>query len=245
MREIILSDITEMGSGLCVIGLEQTGRNEFRSVRPMPPMGYAWPLPFDRPRGSFVQFEPAATTAHDPHVEDQKTHGLTTGGNSLEEDELVDLLQHAEVSENSEGLFGCGIYTEQLGGNAWVPPESARRSICGCSYANLRFRVYIDAANVKLVAMVALNSGEVLHSLPIVDWTWRQLVAELTRRLPKLPPRKELDALFNRSIRARVMDSSVHFVRIGLPRPNREKEKCWLMLDSLFPQPELSWLDDL
>jgi hypothetical protein len=59
-------------------------------------------------------------------MEDQKTHGLTTGGNSLEEDELVDLLQHAEVSENSEGLFGCGIYTEQLGGNAWVPPESAR-----------------------------------------------------------------------------------------------------------------------
>jgi len=93
--------------------------------------------------------------------------------------------------------------------------------------------------------MVALNSGEVLHSLPIVDWTWRLFVAELTRRLPKLPPRKELDALFNRSIRVRVMDGSVHFVRIGLPRPNREKEKCWLMLDSLFPQPELSWLDDL
>jgi hypothetical protein len=41
---LILSDITEMGSGLCVIGIEQVGKNEFHSVRPMPPMGYAWPL---------------------------------------------------------------------------------------------------------------------------------------------------------------------------------------------------------
>jgi len=109
----------------------------------------------------------------------------------------------------------------------------------------MRFRVYIDAAKVKLVAMVALASGEVLHSLPVVDRAWRQFVAELVRRLPKLPARSELDALFNRSIRPRVMDNPVHFVRIGLPRPKQEKDKCWLMLDSLFPQPDVTWLDDL
>jgi hypothetical protein len=245
MREIILSDITEMGSGLCVIGLERLGQNEFRSIRPIPPMGHAWPLPFDFSRGSFVRFEPAATAVKSPHVEDQNTHGLTSGKNSLEEDELVDLLRHAEVSESSEGLFGCGLHAEQLGGNAWAPPDSACRSICGCNYANMRFRVYLDAANLKLVAKVALDSGEVLHSLPIVDWEWRQFAAELSRRLPKFPTIKELDAFFNRSIRPRIMDEPVHFVRIGLPRPNRDASKCWLMLDSLFPQPDVAWLDDL
>ena len=245
MRELILSDITEMGLGLCVIGIEQVGKNEFRSVRPIPPIGHSWPLPFNSQRGSFVRFEPSATTSIRPHVEDQNTHGLTAGRNSLDQDELVDLLQHAEISESSEGLFGCGLSSDQLGGNAWVPSDSASRSICGCNYANMRFRVYIDAGKVKLVAMVALASGEVLHSLPVVDRVWRQFVAELVHRLPKLPPRNQLDAIFNRSIRPRVMDELVHFVRIGLPRPKQENDKCWLMLDSLFPQPDLNWLDEL
>lgn len=245
MRELILSDITEMGLGLCVIGIERVGKNEFRSVRPIPPSGHSWPLPFDGQRGSFVRFEPWATSATRPHVEDQNTHGLTAGGNSLDQDELVDLLQHAEISESSEGLFGNGLSSDQLGGNAWVPSDSASRSICGCNYANLRFRVYIDAGKVKLVAMVALASGEVLHSLPVVDRAWRQFVAELVYRLPKLPPRNQLDAIFNRFIRPRVMDEPVHFARIGLPRPKQANDKCWLMLDSLFPQPDLEWLDEL
>jgi hypothetical protein len=245
MRELILSDITEMGSGLCVIGLEQVGTNEFRSVRPMPPMGYAWPLPFDGQRGSFVQFEPVATPVPRPHVEDQKTHGLTAGADSLDEDELVDLLQHAEMAENSQDLFGCGLCSDQLGGNAWVSPNEASRSICGCGYANMRFRVYLDSGKVKLVGMVALDSGEVLHSLPIVDWTWRQFVLELVNRFPRVPPHKELDAIFNRAIRVHVMASPLHFVRIGLPRPKMDENKCWLMLDSLFPQPNLKWLDEL
>jgi hypothetical protein len=109
----------------------------------------------------------------------------------------------------------------------------------------MRFRVYIDSGKVKLVAMVALASGEVLHSLPVVDRAWRQFVAELVHRLPKIPPRNQLDAIFNGSIRPRVMEEPVHFVRIGLPRPKQENDKCWLMLDSLFPQPDPKWLDEL
>ncbi len=242
MRQLILSDITEMGSGLCVVGIERVGKNSFHSVRPIPPTGYAWRPTFHCKRGSFVQFEPAVTSAAPPHIEDQKTHGLTPGGESLEEDELVDLLQHAETSETSEGLFGCGLYSDQLGGNAWVPPESASRSICGCCYTNMRFRVYMDPNQVKLVAMLALSSGEVLHSLPMVDWAWRQFLVELVKSFPKRPARNELDAFLNRSIRVRVMEGSTHFARIGLPRPNKDKDKCWLMLDSLFPQPDISWL---
>jgi len=103
----------------------------------------------------------------------------------------------------------------------------------------------MDPGKVKLVAMLALTSGEVLHSLPIVDWTWRQFLVELIKCFPKRPARNELEAFFNRSVRARVMESPTHFVRIGLPRPNKDKDKCWLMLDSLFPQPDVTWLGGL
>ena len=36
-KELILSDVTIMGLGYCVIGLEQVSSGSFRSVRPMPP----------------------------------------------------------------------------------------------------------------------------------------------------------------------------------------------------------------
>ena len=245
MRELILSDITEMGTGQCVVGIERIGANSFRSVRPMPPVGFAWPLALHCRRGSFVRFEPAATAAKPPHIEDQNTHGLTSGGESLVEDELVDLLQHAETAENAEGLFGCGLHRDQLGGNAWVPPDSAARSICGCGYANMRFRIHVDPDKVRLMAMLALTSGEVLHSLPVVDWTWRQFLAELAQRFPQSSGRKELDRLFNQSIRLRVVEGPTHFARIGLPRPRIDEGKCWLMLDSLFPQPDARWLDGI
>lgn len=244
MRELILTDVTEMGSGQCVVGIERMG-NVFQSVRPLPPAGYAWPLAEHCRRGCFVQFEPAPTPARPPHIEDQGTHGLVLGTESLAEDELVDLLQHAETSETAEGLFGCGLAIDQLGGNAWVPPQSATRSICGCAYTNMRFRVFIDSDRIRLMAMLVIPSGEVLHSLPIVDWEWRQWLVELVKRSPKKPTRPELDAFFNRSIRPRMIESPAHFVRIGLPRPRLDESKCWLMLDTLFPQPDPAWLDEL
>jgi hypothetical protein len=243
MRELILSDITEMGSGQCIVGIERVGENAFRSVRPMPPIGYAWPAALGYERGDCVRFEDAPTAARPPHVEDQNTHGLTIPVGDLDEDELVDLLQHAETCENVQGLFGCELHSDQLGGNAWVPPGQASRSICGCSYVNMRFRTFIDAGKVRLMAMLALTSGEVLHSLPIVDWAWRQFLAEVVRRSPHRPNRKDVDAFFNRNIRAQVMDSPLHFVRLGLPRPRQDENKCWLMLDSLFPQPDAAWLE--
>jgi hypothetical protein len=245
MRELILSDITEMGTGQCIVGLEQVGKNSYRSVRPLPRVRFAWPVELSCRRGSFARFEPVPTSAVRPHIEDQNTQGLTLTGEPLGEDELVDLLQHAETSENTERLFGCGLYSDQLGGNSWVPPASATRSICGCGYTNMRFRTYVDGDKVRLVAMLALPSGEVLHSLPVVDWVWRQFLAALMQRGPKRPARRELDAVFNKSVRARVMDSPAHFVRIGLPRPKLDESKCWLMLDSLFPQPDFTWLDSL
>src|SRR5579872_6881052 len=104
MRGLILSDITEMGTGLCVIGVEQVAQDSFRSVRPLPPRGYAWNKPFPHTRGNAVLFESAPTLPSPPHGEDQNTYGLRSGGQRLSESELVSLLKRAEVSADLEGL---------------------------------------------------------------------------------------------------------------------------------------------
>ena len=69
-----------------------------------------------------VRFIPAPTSASPPHLEDQNTHGLLSGGGCAGEVELVDMLHKAEVSADLEKLFGCELHTDTHGGNAWVDP---------------------------------------------------------------------------------------------------------------------------
>jgi hypothetical protein len=242
MRELILSDITEMGPGLCVIGVERATQDAFRSVRPVPPRGNAWPNTFPHRRGSIVGFDPAPTPASLPHIEDQCTHGLSSRGRSLTEIALLDLLHHAETSADLDGLFECELHTDTPGGNAWVPPDSAMKSICGCQYTNVRFRVFEDPGRTTLRARLVLPSGETLDSLPVVDWEWRNLVRGLEREPLGPSGSSYIETRLNRRIRAQLMKASYRFARIGLARPSGEK--CWLMLDSLFPQPSTSWLTD-
>lgn len=114
--------------------------------------------------------------------------------------------------------------------NLWLP------------YSNARFRIFVDPEDVTLRAKLVLPSGETLDSLKIVDRQWRQFLANLINRLSKPPDRDGLQAFFNRSIHAELMRNSNRFARIGLARAKPREEKCWLMLDSLFPQPNASWL---
>jgi len=244
MRELILSDITEMGAGLCVIGIEPATENLFRSVRPIPPQGFGWDRSFPHQRGSAVCFESRPTSGSPPHTEDQNTHGLQASGTRLSEFELVDRLQRAEVSTDLEGLFACELRADSSGGNAWVDPGEASRSICGCLYRNVRFLVFQDPNRVTLRARLVLTSGETLNSLPVVDREWRCFMDEVMQRLAKSGGRFDLDRYLNRFIRHKLLQSLHAFARVGLTRPE-QGNKCWLMLDSLFPQPDVSWLDIL
>jgi hypothetical protein len=244
MRELILSDITEMGSGLCVIGIEPATENLFRSIRPIPPRGFAWDRSFPHKRGSEVRFASRATSVCPPHSEDQNTYGLQASGRFLSELELVNMLQRAEVSAELEGLFECELHVDTNGGNAWVDPSQANRSICGCLYRNLRFLVFQDPSRVTLRARLVLVSGETLNSLPVVDREWRRFMDEVMERLAKSGGHFDLDRYLNRFIRNKLLQALHAFARIGLARPDNG-HKCWLMLDSLFPQPDVSWLDFL
>jgi len=154
------------------------------------------------------------------------------------------MLQRAEVSESLEGLFACELHVDTMGGNAWVDPAQACRSICGCLYKNLRFQVFHDPSRITLRARLVLTSGETLHSLPVVDRAWRVFMDEVVKRIAESPRPIDLDRYLNRFVRQKVLQALHGFVRIGLTRPG-DDHKCWLMLDSLFPQPEVSWLDIL
>lgn len=245
MAELILSDITVMGEGYCVIGLEQISPDSFRSTRPMPPQGYAWREPFPLNRGDCVQFDPVLTVTSRPHIEDQQSRGLQPEGRRLDEGELVSCLRKAEVSSDLEHLFHCQPQNSTSGGRAlWVDPKDARRSICGCEYKNVHFRIYAGRGSFTLRAELLLRSDARLNSIPIVDRDWRRFMGQLLQRVHRSDPLPLAQRFLNWTVRKQLFAAPHQFARIGLPRP-RNDNQCWLMLDSLFPQPKDSWLDEL
>ena len=245
MTELILSDITVMGEGYCVIGLEQISPASFRSTRPMPPQGFAWREPFPFRRGDAAQFEPRPTVANRPHVEDQQCNGLCRTYREVSDETLLEDLRQAEIAEQLADLFGCQPQSSDQGGRAiWVKPDEAKRSICGCEYDNLRFRLFPEPEGFNLRAELVLRSNERLSSIPVVDREWRRFVRSLLERIRRSNPLPLAERFLNRKIADRLCFSEHRFVRIGLPRP-RADQHCWLMLDSLFPQPQSAWADEL
>ncbi len=245
MPELILSDITLMGPGYCVVGLEKLSPDSFRSLRPMPPWGFAWRDPFSFNRGDCVHFQSRPTTATPPHMEDVRSFGLSETRLTFTEDELIGCLRKAELCSDLEHLFECPVRTHPGGGRAlWVTPADARRSICGCEYDNLRFRLFPDPNGFTLRAEVVLSSNERISSIPVVDREWRHFASQLMQRIRRSNPLPLAERFLNRSVCNKLLAMPQRLARIGLPRP-REDKKCWLMLDSLFPQPKGPWLDEL
>lgn len=243
MPELILSDITVMGEGYCVIGLEEVSPNSYHSVRPMPPWGFAWREPFPFKRGDRVRFQSRPTTVARPHLEDQKTSGLIGTGTSVDEDGLIQRLKEAEVAVDLQHLFACAIQSGSRGGGAlWVNPPDAARSICGCEYENLRFRLFPEPPGFTLRAELLISSKERIPSIPIVDREWRRFVSLLVRRIQRSDPLPLAERFLNWSVGRQMLVTLQRFARIGLPRPKQD-QPCWLMLDSLFPQPRDAWLD--
>jgi hypothetical protein len=167
---------------------------------------------------------------------------LVPAGEAAGEVQLVDMLQRAEMSANLEGLFGCELHTDTQAGNAWVDPSSATRSICGCHFRNIRFRVFGDSGEVNLRAKLVLRSGETLNSLPVVDRDWRHFFDDLVQGCSESRTTPDPETFLNRSVRRELVRAPYGFARIGLARGRPNEGKCWLMLDSLFPQPNPAWL---
>ncbi len=232
-----------MGPGYCVIGLEKVQHELYRSVRPLPPSGFAWREPFHFARGSRIKFHVSATSLSSPHVEDLKSQGLSGSGSPMDEEHLVDCLRRAEVAGTLRELFGCETMASNRGGRAlWVNADDAARSICGCEWENLRFRVFPESHGFSLRVELVTATNERISSIPVVDREWNHFVAKLVRRIQRTDPLALAERCLNRTIASKVLLSPARFVRIGLPRPRQDRQ-CWLMLDSIFPQPREAWLD--
>jgi len=183
------------------------------------------------------------TVASPPHLEDQQSRGLIKTARSLNETQLIECLRSAEVSLDVEHLFGCQVQRSTQGGKAvWVKPAEAHRSICGCEYDNVYFRLYPEPDGFSLRTEILLRSNERLNSVPVVDREWRRFVGQLIQRIQRRDPLPLAQRFLNWSVRAKMLAMPHRFARIGLPRPKADQQ-CWLMLDSLFPQPQESWLD--
>ncbi len=241
MLEIVLSDITVMRPGYCVIGLKQLAPGSIQSVRPFPRWGYAWRDPFQFRRGESVLCKLTAARPSSPHVEDCQSAGFTRTGRSLSEDDLIRSLDCAEVSSDLKGLFGCTL--NSAGPKLWANPNEASRSICGCRYTNIRFRVFQEPERLTLRARIALPSNESLNGIPVVDRDWNRFLSEIVTGIKEAGRPYGAEQFLNRFVRRELMRSVNRFARIGLARP--QSGRCWLMLDSLFPQPKELWLSGL
>lgn len=231
-----------MGPGYCVIGLERASSNTFRSVRPVPRGQRRWPDPFEYNRGDCVFSQLAELYAPPPHIEDRQSQGFSTANRFLSEAQLVESLRQAEVASSIENLFQCQLESDTPRGNFWVKPNLAVRSICGCNYSDIKFSVYLNPGRPSLRAKLSLPSSEVFFSLPIVDRDWNRFHKRLYRHLKGTQPGTMTERYLNEAIVEKLLHSSQGFARIGLAR-EYPSGKCWLMLDSLFPQPKEAWLD--
>jgi hypothetical protein len=235
-----------MGPGYCVIGLERVSPGSFRSVRPMPPgLGYAWRDPFRAKRGDCVlALLTPVPAAKPPHTEDHKSQGLKKTLRALDETQLVSALKQAEVASGPEEMFGCAVMNPKSRGNGWIPSGQGRRSICGCGVKNIRFRIFEGPGRVMLRAQLVCPSGERLETLPVVDREWVTLLQRLMDHFKDRQAVFRAGKFLNGPLRRELMNSPNLFARIGLAR-GMQDDKCWLMLDSLFPQPKEAWFDML
>jgi hypothetical protein len=234
MTELILSDITRMAGGHCVIGLEAFGQR-FRSVRPLPPAGHAWPSDFAHHRGERLQFNLTPVVLTRPHVEDRQSSGVAGQNGQVSEADLMNCLKQAELAARVKDLFGCSVRPGKTGASVHAPKAS--RSICGVEPAKVRLKCEAD----QIRAYVAFPSGEVLADLPVVDRSWHRFVQAALRLMAGANRAQRL----NRYLSDRLLDAGIVFVRLGLTRPHPPRwGRSQVMVDTLFPLPRKSWIDE-
>src|SRR5229473_5311014 len=135
--ELLISEITIMGTGFCVLGLERSTEG-FRSLRPIPRSSFSWPT-FAYKRGDRVAFDMSPAPVMLPHTEDRRAGNHRSVG-SLSELELLHCLKQAENANSIKELFGCAVHPSPHGGDAvYVSSNEAKRSVCGCAITAVSF----------------------------------------------------------------------------------------------------------
>lgn len=235
MTELILSDITRMAGGHCIIGLQKAGQR-YQSIRPLPPSGNAWPSDFPHHRGAVLMFELSRIQAVRPHVEDHKSTGVLGSTREVSETELLNCLHQAEVANSVVDLFGGPIRPGARHG-AHLHAPKGMRSICGAQASHIRLKC--EASDVR--ASIAFAWGESLADLPLVDRSWCTFLKAIQHRMTGAHRQRRL----NLYLEKKLSDYTQFFVRLGLTRPYPPKfGRCQVMLDTILPMPRKSWVDE-
>jgi hypothetical protein len=236
MTKLLITEITRMGTGFCVIGLQRKD-GKLQSIRPVPSSANGW-THFPYHRGDILECSLTPFSGAKPHVEDRVSTRGFSRASAVPEAEIVTYLRKAEVSPCLHDLFGCAVHENKKGSGVYANPGEALRSICGCESQNLRLEL---CAN-ELRATLVLPSGEVLRDLPFVDHDWRSFIdnALACSRGANLVAR--LEGFLNSLFHYKIVSCPHHFIRLGLTR--QYHDLCWLMLDTLFPLPQPEWLEE-
>ena len=226
-----------MKEGFCIIGLERSSSG-FRSLRPIPAGSFAW-REFPYKRSDRVEFDLQPLQVFKPHVEDRMFRNHRKLG-SISEEDMLACLKQSEVAASVTDLFGCTVRSTQRGAN-YVQPSEGNRSICGCTIGNISFSFKYYPPKIR--ATLYLESGDRLDGLPVVDHDWVGFAENLwAQKQGQANLRQRLQRFFNRQIQEHILSSDAPFVRVGVTRPFQDR--CWLMLDSIFPLPKDSWLEE-
>lgn len=177
MTELILSDVTRMAGGYCIIGLLKDG-HRYKSVRPLPRTRNAWPPTFSFKRGDLLKFDLTAIPVVRPHVEDFRSSGIPSCEDRISEEELLACFRHAEVANSVTEMFGCKVTPGGRHG-AHVRARAASRSICGAEAQRLR----LNCVGRDVRAWVGFPWGESLLDLPLVDRSWFDFLREVQKNM--------------------------------------------------------------
>jgi len=237
MTQLILTEITRMGPGRCIIGLEAIPAG-YRSVRPLPRYGNSWPEDFPHRRGHQLEFQLATLSPTRPHIEDRLTLRFVRKVGECGEEELVQRLRRAEMADRLHDLFHCQVHHNPTGRGYFVEPADAARSICGTELRNLRFFPHGDEIRAEL-----LLPDETRVKLPLVDTEWRRFLEQAASLIIGANQKRRMERFLLSRLPQKLLGEPTLLARIGVTRPFMGK--CWLMLDSLFPQPKEEWLHEM
>lgn len=236
MTKLLITDITRMGPAFCVIGLAHEDKT-IHSIRPVPPQRRGWKQ-FRYRRGDILEFNLFSMPCERPHVEDRVSTRGVRKVREIPHGEVVKYLRRAECADCLKDLFGCEVRENRTGRGVFVLQGRGSRSICGCATENLR----LERVGKELRAAVTLSSGESLRDIPVVDRDWNEFVEAALAPARGKNLEQRLQRFLASHLDQKILASPDHFIRLGVTRPL--PDRCWLMLDTLFPLPQTAWLEE-
>lgn len=229
-RTLTITDLTQMGNGVCIAGIDGQGN----CVRPVVRGGVRKQHLFRGrniviyPR-AVVEFDLSGTNVTPPHIED-----MTFDPRSLVSGEDCGDAAWKTVLEESSFPSIDTMFDGVLVGGRRVPPGSATRSLGTIADAEIE-EIYVDSYNDSKFRLNLIDpSGDRYIKLPINDLAF---IAYFLSLIEASGSEAEAESLVNNKL------ASVNktYIRIGLARPatlGNYERACWTQVTGIYTFPD-------